>query len=104
MPTFFGDPLWIRVKRGEELGDIKERIRATLEIPEEDFKQWRFAYQPRQIEPLEYLEDDEDVVSKFSEGPFFVSRNKKYLGDIVSFLALRHTNTEPHSEPREPTH
>ena len=87
--TLFGDPLWIRVKRGEELREIKKRIQATLEIPDEEFKQWRFVHHTRQ-KPLEYLMDDDEVVSRFPAGLSRVSRDKKYLGHGESFIALQH--------------
>ena len=97
-PTFFGDPLWIRAKKGEKLRDIKKRIQAKLEIPDEDFKQWRFGYHRRPRLSLEYLKEDDEVVDKFGASLHPVSKNKLYLGDNVSFIALQHENTKQNPE------
>ena len=79
--------------------EIKKRIQATLEIPDEDFKQQRFTFHRRQGESLEYLRGDDEIVTKFRRSVSRVSTNKKYLGHNESFIALEHENTKPNPKP-----
>ena len=96
----FGDPFWIRAKKGEELREIKRRIQATLEMPDEEFKYLRFAYHPRERRrPPVDLRDDDEIVSKFLKSFPAVQRNdERYLGDDRYFIALRWGTTERNPE------
>ena len=48
----FGNPFLIKIKEGETYEEIKERIRAHLDVPEKDFEKYRYANRcPRQVLP-----------------------------------------------------
>ena len=102
--TIFGDPLWIRVRKGETLKEIKKRTQAKLEIPDDEFEQWRFAFHPRQMQPLQYLSDDDEVISKFPLGLSAAWSKGKYVGDNGSFIALVHEDTKPNPKPQQHIH
>lgn len=38
----FGNPFLIKIKEGETYEEIKERIRAHLDVPEKDFEKYRY--------------------------------------------------------------
>ena len=38
----FGNPFLIKIKEGESYEEIKERIRAHLDVPEKDFEKYRY--------------------------------------------------------------
>ena len=88
--SLFGDPIWIRMRKGERLRDLKKRIQSKLEIPDEEFSTWRFAYHPRQMQPLADLSADDDIISKFPTVPTGSENSKKYVGDNASFVVLIH--------------
>lgn len=92
----FGDPFWLRIRPGETLADIKPRIQDKLAVPDEEFFKWKFAYSARQMHhPLEYLSDDDEVLSKFPKVPLFSQNDNKYFGGEYCFLGLEHEDTRP---------
>ena len=99
--SLFGDPIWIRVKKGETLRELKKRIQSKLEISDEEFSTWKFAYHPRQMQPLDYLSDDDDIISKFPRGLAGSWNNGKYYGDNSAFIALQHEDTKPNRKPQQ---
>jgi len=101
MVSVFGDPFWIKVKKGDSLRDIKKRIQSKLEVPDEEFEKWKFAYHPRQMQPLDYLSDGDDIISKFPRGLTSVWSNGKYFGDNGAFIALQHEDTKPSRKPQQ---
>lgn len=98
--TVFGDPIWIKVKKGDTLKDMKRRVQAKLEVPDEEFARWKFAYHPRQMQPLEYLNEDDEILSKFPRCLASAWSNGKYFGDNGSFIALQHEDTKPNRKPQ----
>ena len=38
----FGNPFLIKIKEGETYEEIKERIRAHIDVPEKDFEKYRY--------------------------------------------------------------
>ena len=56
LPLFFV----IRSGKGEDLSEVKEQIKNKLQIPDEEFSKWKFAF-PSLGHP-EYLQDA-DIVS-----------------------------------------
>eukprot|EP00210_Caulerpa_lentillifera_P006772 g6471.t1 len=100
--TVFGDPLWVKVKKGETVGEVKIRIQKTLEINDEDFSQWKFAYHARPMYPVDYLKDEDEILTKFSRIALSGRTNGKFIGDNTSFMALLHEDTKPNR--RTPHH
>jgi len=94
--TTFGDPFWLRIRQGETLADIKPRLKEKLGVANEDFAKWKFAYSARQMHhPLEYLSDEDDVLSKFPKVPLFSQNDNRYYGGEYCFLGLEHEDTRP---------
>ncbi|CAD7702882.1 unnamed protein product [Ostreobium quekettii] len=94
--TAFGDPFWLRVRRGETLADIKPRIQDKLGVPGDDFAKWKFAFSARQMHhPLEHLDDGDDVLSRFPRTPLFSLNNCRYYGGEYCFLGLEHRDMRP---------
>ena len=86
----FGNPIWIRLKKGETLRDLKERIQSKLEIPDEEFSAWEFAYHHEPETPLEHLNDDDDIISKFPTERAGGWNSRLYVGGYDAFVALIH--------------
>eukprot|EP00210_Caulerpa_lentillifera_P006758 g6458.t1 len=93
--TVFGDPLWVKVKKGETIGEVKIRIQKTLEINDEDFSQWKFAYHAQPMHPVDYLKDEDEILTKFPRIALSGRTNGKFIGDNTSFMALLHEDTKP---------
>lgn len=78
------------------MADIKSRVQAKLDVPDKEFAKWKFSFHPRQMQPIEYLEDDDSVLDKFPRVPSFSeSGNAKYYGDNGMFLGLEHEDSKP---------
>jgi len=72
----FGDPFFFVVREGETVLQVKERIKAKLNVPDEEFLKWKIAY--CSLSRPEYLKDDDIVISRFmrrDNGPW-----EHYLG------------------------
>eukprot|EP00803_Ostreobium_quekettii_P004318 evm.model.scf_1518.4 EVM.evm.TU.scf_1518.4 scf_1518:22440-34055(-) len=94
--TTFGDPFWLRIRQGETLADVKPRIQDKLGVPGDEFAKWKFAFSARQMHhPLEYLDDGDDVLSKFPRLPLFSQNSCRYYGGEYCFLGLEHEDTRP---------
>lgn len=92
----FGDPFWLEVSPEDTVANLKERVRTKLDVPEKEFAKWRIAFHPRQMQPVEYLEDDSTVLDKFPRVPNYSdSDHAKYFGDSGMFLGLEHEDSNP---------
>lgn len=87
--TAFGDPLWVKVKLGEIVRDVKFRIQKTLGISNEEFGHWRFAHHVHPMHPVKYLENQDEILAEFSR---ITSRKMsgKFFGNNRYFIALVH--------------
>ena len=65
------------MRENETMSQVKERIKAKLNVPEEEFLKWKVAFVS--MSRPEYLKDDDIVISRFmrrdSYGPW-----EHYLG------------------------
>nr|POE90847.1 ubiquitin carboxyl-terminal hydrolase 13 [Quercus suber] len=59
----FGEPFFMVMHEGETLAEIKVRIQKKLQVPDEEFAKWKFAFLS-QGRP-EYLQDSDIVSSHF---------------------------------------
>ena len=91
--TTFGDPFWIRVKLGEKLKDVKDRILEKLEVPWDEVASWKFACRVRRMQVLRHLNDQDEIIPGFLQGQNNSSGNGMYFGDNVLFLAMVHKNS-----------
>ncbi|XP_062207010.1 ubiquitin C-terminal hydrolase 13-like isoform X2 [Phragmites australis] len=81
---YFGEPFFFLIHDGESLSDIKVRIQKRLQVPDEQFLKWKFAYFA--FSRPEYLQDSDIVLSRF----------QKYIyGAWEHYLGLEHTATTP---------
>jgi ubiquitin carboxyl-terminal hydrolase 7 len=83
---YFGEPFLFLIHDGESLSDIKVRIQKRLQVPDEQFLKWKFAYVIL-IRP-EYLQDSDIVLSRFQ-------KQKLVYGGWEHHLGLEHTATTP---------
>ncbi|KAK1409857.1 hypothetical protein QVD17_36386 [Tagetes erecta] len=59
----FGEPFFLMIHENETLADVKVRIQRKLEVLDEEFSKWKFAYVC--LGRPEYLEDSDIVSSRF---------------------------------------
>uniref|UniRef100_A0A7N0V5G9 ubiquitinyl hydrolase 1 n=1 Tax=Kalanchoe fedtschenkoi TaxID=63787 RepID=A0A7N0V5G9_KALFE len=59
----FGEPFFLVIHDGETLADIKVRIQKKLQVPDEDFSKWKFAF--LSLGRPEYLQDSDIVSIRF---------------------------------------
>eukprot|EP00897_Mesotaenium_endlicherianum_P006819 jgi/Mesen1/6165/ME000317S05299 len=81
----FGDPFYMVVLESETLAEVKERIKAKLEVPDDEFAKWRFAF--LSLGRPEYLQDSDVVASRFQK--------RDTYGAWEHYLGLEHTDTAP---------
>ncbi|OEL23661.1 Ubiquitin carboxyl-terminal hydrolase 13 [Dichanthelium oligosanthes] len=83
---YFGEPFFFLIRDGEALSDIKVRIQKRLQVPDEQFLKWKFAYVT--FSRTEYLQDSDIVLSQFQ-------KQKPVYGGWEQHLGLEHTATTP---------
>ena len=90
----FGNPFLIKIKQGESHDEIKERIRAHLDVPEKDFEKYRLALV--QNSRAHYLEEenidavrlkDFQITSGPTQGP-----QQNHNHHARPFIGLQHAN------------
>uniref|UniRef100_A0A7S2Z4X2 ubiquitinyl hydrolase 1 n=1 Tax=Chloropicon laureae TaxID=464258 RepID=A0A7S2Z4X2_9CHLO len=83
--TNFGNPFFFVLHEGETLVQVRERIRAKLNVSEEEFAKWKVAF--CSVSRPEYLKDDDIVISRFM-------RRDSY-GPWEHYLGLEHEDKNP---------
>ncbi|KAI3914337.1 hypothetical protein MKW98_014944 [Papaver atlanticum] len=82
----FGEPYFLVIHEGETLDAVKLRIQKKLQVPDEEFAQWKFGIWSL-IDRFEYLQDS-DIVSSHLY--------KKAGGPWAQYLGLEHSsNSSP---------
>ncbi|KAJ4829155.1 ubiquitin carboxyl-terminal hydrolase 13 [Turnera subulata] len=79
----FGDPFFFVIHEGETLADIKVRIQRKLQVPDEEFSKWKFAF--LSLGRPDYLQDSDVVSSCF--------QRRDVYGAWEHYLGLEHSNT-----------
>ncbi|XP_028116213.1 ubiquitin carboxyl-terminal hydrolase 12-like isoform X7 [Camellia sinensis] len=59
----FGEPFCLVIHEGETLTEVKERIQKKLQVPDEEFSKWKFAF--LSLGRPKYLQDSDVVSSRF---------------------------------------
>uniref|UniRef100_A0A7S4NS50 Ubiquitin carboxyl-terminal hydrolase n=1 Tax=Paramoeba aestuarina TaxID=180227 RepID=A0A7S4NS50_9EUKA len=78
--TAYGTPFLMKVKKGETVGEVKERLRVKLGVEEKEFESWKIATVCRSRPS--YLEDDDILWREYNRA--------------VDYVGLQHSsNTEP---------
>ncbi|KAK8641315.1 hypothetical protein V6N13_010728 [Hibiscus sabdariffa] len=81
----FGDPFFLLIHEGETLAEIKVRIQRKLQVPDEEFAKWKFAF--LSLGRPEFLHDSAILSSRFQRQGIY--------GDWEQFLGLEHNDNVP---------
>eukprot|EP00250_Pteridium_aquilinum_P011968 c20422_g1_i1 orf=525-3878(-) len=81
----FGEPFFLVIREDETLLAIKSRIQKKLEVPDEEFSKWKFAFVS--LGRPEYFTDNDVVGSRFQK--------KETYGAWEYYLGLEHADTSP---------
>ncbi|KAK4765694.1 hypothetical protein SAY86_026784 [Trapa natans] len=81
----FGEPFFLVIHEGETLTEIKVRIQKKLQVPDEEFAKWKFAF--LSMGRPDYLEEDEILSSRF--------QRRDVYGAWEQYLGLEHTDSAP---------
>ncbi|KAK4279205.1 hypothetical protein QN277_016942 [Acacia crassicarpa] len=81
----FGDPFFLVIHEGETLADIKVRIQQKLQVPDEEFAKWKFAF--ISLGQPEYLQDSDILSSRF--------QRRDVYGAWEQYLGLEHADNAP---------
>lgn len=81
----FGEPFFLVVRETETLAEVKTRIRSKLQISEEEFAKWKFAF--LSLGRPDYLQDTDIVASRFLK--------RDTYGAWEHYLGLEHADSTP---------
>ncbi|KAM1524126.1 hypothetical protein ACFX10_008757 [Malus domestica] len=81
----FGEPFFLVIHEGETLAEVKERIQKKLQVPDEEFAKWKFAF--LSLGRPEYLQDSDVVSSRF--------QRRDVYGAWEQYLGLEHSDKAP---------
>ncbi|KAF7820460.1 ubiquitin carboxyl-terminal hydrolase 12 isoform X2 [Senna tora] len=81
----FGDPFFLVIREGETLAEVKLRIQKKLQVPDEEFSKWKFAF--LSLGRPEYLQDSDIVSTRF--------QRRDIYGAWEQYLGLEHTDHAP---------
>ncbi|KAK3004826.1 hypothetical protein RJ639_019490, partial [Escallonia herrerae] len=81
----FGEPFFLVVHEGETLSEVKVRIQKKLQVPDEEFSKWKFAF--LSLGRPEYLQDSDIVSSRF--------QRRDVYGAWEQYLGLEHSDNAP---------
>nr|KAJ0185336.1 hypothetical protein LSAT_V11C900474120 [Lactuca sativa] len=73
----FGEPFFLVIREGETLAEVKVRIQKKLQVPDEEFSKWKFAF--LSLGRPTYLLDSDVVSSRFQRRDVH-SAWEQYLG------------------------
>ncbi|CAK9866222.1 unnamed protein product [Sphagnum jensenii] len=81
----FGEPFFLVIREDETLGEVKERLQKKLQVPDEEFAKWKFAF--LSLGRPEYLQDGDIVASRFQK--------RDTYGAWEHYLGLEHADMAP---------
>ncbi|XP_031380387.1 ubiquitin carboxyl-terminal hydrolase 12-like isoform X1 [Punica granatum] len=81
----FGEPFFLVIHEGETLAEIKVRIQKKLQVPDEEFAKWKFAF--LSMGRPDYLEDNEILSARF--------QRRDVYGAWEQYLGLEHADNAP---------
>ncbi|KAJ7975928.1 ubiquitin carboxyl-terminal hydrolase 12 [Quillaja saponaria] len=79
----FGEPFLLVIHEGETLAEVKVRIQKKLQVPDDEFSKWKFAF--LSLGRPEYLQDSDIVCSRF--------QRRDLHGTWEQYLGLEHLDT-----------
>nr|XP_025887466.1 ubiquitin carboxyl-terminal hydrolase 13-like isoform X1 [Solanum lycopersicum] len=86
----FGEPFLLIIREKETLAELKPRIQKKLQVPDEDFAKWKFAFVTSDCP--EYLEDLDILLSRFQQRENVLHAWEQYLGLEHSDCASKRTH------------
>ncbi|CAA6667135.1 unnamed protein product [Spirodela intermedia] len=81
----FGEPFFLVIHEGETLEEVKVRVQKKLQVPDEEFSKWKFAF--LSLGRPEYLKDSDVVSHRF--------QRRDVYGAWEQYLGLEHSDTAP---------
>ncbi|KAG6770283.1 hypothetical protein POTOM_025960 [Populus tomentosa] len=81
----FGEPFFLVIHEGETLAQVKTRIQKKLQVPDEEFAKWKFAF--LSLGRPEYLQDSDVVFTRF--------QRRDVYGAWEQYLGLEHPDNTP---------
>ncbi|XP_059429069.1 ubiquitin C-terminal hydrolase 12-like [Corylus avellana] len=81
----FGEPFFLVIHEGETLAEIKVRLQKKLQVPDEEFAKWKFAF--LSLGRPEYLQDSDIVSNRF--------QRRDVYGAWEQYLGLEHSDSTP---------
>ncbi|XP_060186404.1 ubiquitin C-terminal hydrolase 13-like isoform X2 [Lycium barbarum] len=81
----FGEPFFLVIHEGETLTEVKARIQKKLQVPNEEFSKWKFAF--LSLGRPDYLQDSDIVSSRF--------QRRDVYGAWEQYLGLEHSDNAP---------
>ncbi|MQL74619.1 hypothetical protein Taro_006967, partial [Colocasia esculenta] len=81
----FGEPFFLVIREGETLAEVNVRIQKKLQVPDEEFSKWKFAF--LSLGRPEYLQDSDIVSQRFQKRDIY--------GAWEQYLGLEHSDTAP---------
>ncbi|KAG8646912.1 ubiquitin C-terminal hydrolase 12 [Manihot esculenta] len=81
----FGEPFFLVIHEGETLAEVKSRIQKKLQVPDEEFAKWKFAF--LSLGRPEYLQDSDIVFTRF--------QRRDVYGAWEQYLGLEHSDNTP---------
>ncbi|XP_020690617.1 ubiquitin carboxyl-terminal hydrolase 12 [Dendrobium catenatum] len=81
----FGEPFFLVIHDDETLAEVKARIQRKLQVPDDEFSKWKFAFMS--LGRPEYLQDSDIVSTRF--------QRRDVYGAWEQYLGLEHSDTSP---------
>ncbi|XP_024027015.1 ubiquitin carboxyl-terminal hydrolase 12 [Morus notabilis] len=81
----FGEPFFLVIREGETLAEVKVRIQKKLQVLDDEFAKWKFAF--LSLGRPEYLQDSDIVSSRF--------QRRDVYGAWEQYLGLEHSDNAP---------
>ncbi|MBA0625054.1 hypothetical protein Godav_010301 [Gossypium davidsonii] len=81
----FGEPFFLVIHEGETLAEVKVRIQKKLQVPDEEFSKWKFAFMS--LSRPEYLQESDIVFNRF--------QRRDVYGAWEQYLGLEHSDNTP---------
>ncbi|KAL0912228.1 hypothetical protein M5K25_018190 [Dendrobium thyrsiflorum] len=81
----FGEPFFLVIHDVETLAEVKARIQRKLQVPDDEFSKWKFAFMS--LGRPEYLQDSDLVSTRF--------QRRDVYGAWEQYLGLEHSDTSP---------
>ncbi|XP_047317730.1 ubiquitin C-terminal hydrolase 13-like isoform X2 [Impatiens glandulifera] len=81
----FGEPFFLVIHEGETLAEVKLRVQKKLQVPDEEYAKWKFAFLA--LGRPEYLQDMDVVSNRFQK--------RDVYGAWEQYLGVEHTDYAP---------